>query len=89
MNAALCFAEENHGSRQLGAQAAPAADVHLSVPPIWALPLLWGSRPHDSVRLSVRRGDVLLFTQPLTNSEFVLYNLLTSVFLPTCPLSAQ
>lgn len=57
MNAALCVAAENHGSRQLGAQAVAAADVHLSVPPIRTLPLLRGSRPHDSVRLPVRRGD--------------------------------
>lgn len=62
MYAALCFAKENHGSRQLGAQAVTAADVHLSVPPIWALPLLWGARPHDSFRLSVWRGEVLLFS---------------------------
>lgn len=58
MNAALCVAQENHGSRQLGAEAAAAADVHLSVPPIRALPLLRRSRPHDSVRLPVRRGDI-------------------------------
>lgn len=60
MNAALCVAQENHGSRQLGAEAAAAADVHLSVPPLRALPLLRRSRPHDSVRLPVRRGDVRL-----------------------------
>lgn len=68
MNAALCVAAENHGSRQLGAQAVAAADVHLSVPPIRTLPLLRGSRPHDRVRLPVRRGDVrLLF--PATDPE--------------------
>lgn len=60
MNAALCVAQENHGSRQLGAEAAAAADVHLSVPPIRALPLLRRSRPHDSVRLPVWRGDIRL-----------------------------
>lgn len=63
MNAALCFAEENHGSRELGAQAVTEADVHLSVPSIWTLPLLRGARPHDSFRISVWRGDVLLFPQ--------------------------
>lgn len=61
MNAALCFAEENHGSRELGAEAVAEADVHLSVPPIRALPLLWGARPHDSFCLPVRRGEALPF----------------------------
>lgn len=60
MNAALCVAQENHGSRQLGAEAAAAADLHLSVPPIRALPLLRRSRPHDRVRLPIRRGDIRL-----------------------------
>ena len=80
MNAALCFATENHGSRQLGAQARPEADVHLSVPPLRALPLLRGDRPHDSFRLSVRRGEVLLnVLAPLTyvfiqaNVRFLCY----------------
>lgn len=56
MNAALCVATENHGSRQLGAEALAAADVHLSVPPVRALPMLRGDRPHDRLRLSVWRG---------------------------------
>lgn len=59
MNAAECFVEENHGSRQLGAQAAAEADVHLPVPSLWALPLLRGDGPHDSFRFSVRRGEFL------------------------------
>lgn len=80
MNAALCVSKKNHGSGQLGAQAGAAADLHLSVTPIWALSLLRRSRPHDSFRLSVRRGDVLIRLQsaslvwshqiPLTESEF-------------------
>lgn len=60
MNAALCVSQEDHGSRQLGAEAGAAADLHLPVTPIWALPLLRGSRPHDSFRLPVRRGDRLI-----------------------------
>lgn len=62
MNAAVCFTKENHGSRQLGAQAVTEADVHMSVPQIRALPVLWGARPHDSFRLSVWRGEALLFS---------------------------
>lgn len=58
MNAALCFAQEDHGSRELGAEAGAEADVHLSVPPIRAVPLLRGDRPHDCFRLSVWRGEV-------------------------------
>lgn len=60
MNAALCFGQESHGSRELGAEAAAAADLHLSVPPVRALPVLRGARAHDRVRLSVRRGGLLL-----------------------------
>lgn len=63
MNAALCVSQENYGSRQLGAQAGAAADLHLFVTPIWALSLLRRSRPHDSFRLSVRRGDLLQILQ--------------------------
>lgn len=58
MNAALCVSKRNHGSGQLGAEAGAAADLHLSVPPLRALPLLRRARPHDSVRLPVRRGDL-------------------------------
>lgn len=61
MNASLCFTPENHGSRELGVKAVAEADVHLSVPPIWTLPLLRGARPHDCFRLSVWRGKTLLF----------------------------
>lgn len=60
MNAALCVSPENHGSRQLGAEAGAAADLHLFVTPIWTLSLLRGSRPHDRFRLPVRRGDLLI-----------------------------
>lgn len=72
MNAALCFAEENHGSRELGAQAVTEADVHLSVPPIWTLPLLRGARPHDSFRISVWRGDVLFFPTTIDTNWYLL-----------------
>lgn len=65
MNAALCFTEENHGSRQLGAKAVAEADVHLSVPPLWTLPVLRGDRPDDSIRLPVWRGETLLFSSPV------------------------
>lgn len=58
MNAALCLAAQNHGSGELGAEAGPAADVHLSVPPVRAVPLLRGHRSHDSFRLSVWRGKM-------------------------------
>lgn len=79
MNAALCFATENHGSRELGAQARAAADVHLSVPPIRALPLLRGDRPHDCFRLSVRRGEArLVFAIAVSGSANLLLS--TSVF---------
>lgn len=58
MNAALCFAQEDHGSRELGAEAGAEADVHLSVPPIRTVPLLRGDRAHDRFRLSVWGGEV-------------------------------
>ena len=62
MNAALCFATQSHGSRQLGAEAAAEADLHLPVPPVWTLPLLRGDRPHDSFCFPVWRGEALLFS---------------------------
>lgn len=91
MNAALCVAAENHGSRQLGAQAVAAADVHLSVPPIRTLPLLRGSRPHDSVRLPVRRGDrssLFPVTDPELAARFVeCANASVSICAPSRPVA--
>lgn len=58
MNAALCVAPDNHGSGELGAEAAAETDLHLSVAQIWAVPVLRGARPHDSFSLPVRRGKI-------------------------------
>lgn len=49
-------AEFGHGDRRFSAEAAAAADLHLSVSPLRALFVLWGTRADDRIRLPVRRG---------------------------------
>ncbi|TSK13552.1 N-acetylglucosamine-1-phosphotransferase subunits alpha/beta [Bagarius yarrelli] len=56
--------EQSHGDRRFFIEASAAADLHLSVSPLRAVPVLRRTRAHDCVRLPIRRVQMKVKEQP-------------------------